>query len=216
MAEQTVKQTRKNSMEQGAIKELLDTDKFVNAMRKNLGLKEEHAKVCDLCEKTELKIKQVSVEDQQGNKGTKPVRYCSNCQRISKDPIKRQRWIEREHTLMDKEGIEMFITNVRGSADKIIFTSSFEEGEISKVMENFHKKISHELYESWNIYGIEKSSDAHKIVAITTNLVWAAFKRALGGETLETIGNMGDDRTLKRSESGGEKSDGLTGKLGWS
>lgn len=199
-------------MEQGAIRELLDSDEFVDAMRKNLGLKEEHAKVCDLCEKTELKIRQIQVEN--SNEAT-PVRYCTNCERISKDPIKRQRWIEREHTLMDKQGIEMFITNVRGSADKIIFTSSFDENEIAGVMQKFHKKIAHELYESWNTYGIEKTSDAHKIVAITTNLVWAAFKRALGGDTLEVIGNMGDDRTVKKSESG-QKSDGLAGKLGWS
>jgi len=196
VAEKTVESARQTSMDQGAIKELLESDAFVTAMRKNLGLKEQNIKVCDFCE-TETQIRQV--KDQEGN--ARAVHYCETCKEAKKDPLIKTRWIERDYSLMHKQGVEMFITNIRGSADKIHFTSNFTSSEISKIMENFHRKVADELYENWNDYGIKKYSSARKIAAITTNLVWAGYNRALDGKTLEGVVNMGDDRTVKKSST---------------
>jgi len=208
MSEKTVSQTHQSSMDQGAIKELLESEAFVDAMRKNLGLKEENVKVCDFCE-TEVNVKRLKAENYSQLKNDRAAHYCSKCRKVVNDPLVKTKWIERDHTLMDKQGVEMFITNIRGQADKIHFTSNFTTGEIQRIMEPLHRKIALELFQNWSKYGIENKAMAGKIVSITTNLIWAGYNRALEGKTLEGVVNMGDDRTVKKAESGRGKKGAL-------
>jgi len=143
------------------------------------------------------------------------VHYCPSSEKIVKNPMEKERWIEQEHSVMTREGVEMYISNVRGLADKIIFTSNFNNNQIRRVMRNYHKNLAEELYQNWNDYGMDSSAMAKKITGLTTDLIWAGYNRALEGATLEGVVSMGDDKTVKQARKGEKRGKRLRDRIGF-
>src|SRR6056297_908807 len=159
------------------VEELLDTEQFVASVRQNFGLTREQRTVCVHCG-------EVLKQNQEGR--------CISCG--NKASGKNQSvWIEKENNLMNKKGVEAFITTLRTHVDRNQITSNFKRGEIKRIMEDFHKKWALEIAREWDNYGVKNRPQAHKIVRDGTNVIWSLFKRAQDGDTIDIIGGISKD-----------------------
>jgi len=116
-------------------------------------------------------------------------------------------WEEREHNLLNKEGVENIVGLVRGIVDKNQTTSIYMDKEIKRVMKNLHRAVALELYENWGSYGIRKRGTAEKVMEIVTDNCYSAFKRAKDGRTLDVVGKttktVSKTRQEEENDSGG-------------
>jgi len=159
------------------VEELLDTEQFVASVRQNFGLTREQRTVCVHCG-------EVLKQNQEGR--------CISCGNKAEGK-KQGVWIEKENNLMNKKGVEAFITTLRTHVDRNQITSNFKRGEIKRIMEDFHKKWALEIAREWDNYGVKNRPQAHKIVRDGTNVIWSLFKRAQDGDTIDIIGGISKD-----------------------
>lgn len=159
------------------VEELLDTEKFVASVRQNFGLTREQRTVCVHCG-------EILKQNQDGR--------CINCGNKAEGKTQGV-WIEKENNLMNKKGVEAFITTLRTHVDRNQITSNFKRGEIKRIMEDFHKKWALEIAREWDNYGVKNRPQAHKIVRDGTNVIWSLFKRAQDGDTIDIIGGISKD-----------------------
>jgi ribosomal protein L37E len=169
--------TYQQSSDPSTVEEILDTEKFIASVRKHFGLTKEQRTICIHCGnqlyQTEDGKCQVCMNKAQGNK--------------------QQVWVEKENNLMNKRGVEAFITTLRTNVDRNQIASNFDRKEIKSIMEDFHKKWATEIAREWDGYGVKNKPQAHKIVRDGTNVVWALYKRAQDGDTLDMIGGISKD-----------------------
>lgn len=167
-------------MQQGSdpstVEEILDTEEFVASVRKQFGLTKEARTVCKHC----------------GNQLKQQNGKCLSCGNPAEGRSQRV-WVETENNLMNKRGVEAFITTLRTHVDRNQITSTFSRKEIKSIMEDFHKKWAMEIAREWDNYGVKNRPHAHKIVRDGTNVIWSLFKRAQDGDTLDTIGGISRD-----------------------
>lgn len=159
------------------VEELLDTEKFIASVRKHFGLTRETRTVCKHCGKQLI----------QTQTGT-----CSECNNPA-DGHKQKIWVEKENALMNKKGVDNFLTTLRTHVDRNQIASNFSRKEIRSIMEDFHKKWALELTREWDNYGITNKAQAHKIMLNGTNVIWSLFKRAQDGDTVDIIGGISKD-----------------------
>lgn len=159
------------------VEELLDTEKFIASVRKHFGLTRETRTVCKHCGK-----QLIQTENQR----------CSICGNPAEGQ-KKKIWVEKENALMNKKGVENFLTTLRTHVDRNQIASNFKRSEIKSIMEDFHKKWALELAREWDNYGITNKAQAHKIMINGTNVIWSLFKRAQDGDTVDIIGGISKD-----------------------
>lgn len=165
------------------VEELLDTEKFIASVRKHFGLTRETRTVCKHCGKQLIQTQ------------TNECSICGNPAEGQKQKI----WVEKENALMNKKGVENFLTTLRTHVDRNQIASNFKRSEIKSIMEDFHKKWALELAREWDNYGITNKAQAHKIMINGTNVIWSLFKRAQDGDTVDIIGGISKDvsKTLR-------------------
>jgi len=171
------------------VEEILDTEKFIASVRKHFGLTRETRTVCTHCGQ---------ILRQNNNR-------CVSCGNPA-DGQKQKTWVEKDNALMNKKGVEAFITTLRTHVDRNQIASNFDRKEIKSIMEDFHKKWALELAREWDNYGIKNKPQAHKIMVNGTNVIWSLFKRAQDGDTIDIIGGISKDvsKTV-RGEDGDDK-----------
>lgn len=190
---QQVNESVSDTGNQGSIKELLKTDKYLRSIKLNWGLTTEVQIFCANCDK----------ENYQGE--------CSRCG--STEKTKKNIWVESDEGIMNKRGVDNYISTISTFVDRNQITSDFSKKEIVSIMEDFHEQFAEEVFWEWHDYGIDNKPQGHKVVNVGTNIVWALFKRAQGGETLDSISGMGKD--VQKSVQKQEEDDnyGVLGRL---
>jgi len=158
------------------VEEILDTEQFIASVRKHFGLTRETRTVCTHC----------------GNILHQSNGQCLSCGNPA-DGNKQKTWVEKDNALMNKKGVEAFITTLRTHVDRNQIASNFDRKEIQSIMEDFHRKWALELAREWDNYGIKNKPQAHKIILNGTNVIWALFKRAQDGDTIDVIGGISKD-----------------------
>jgi ribosomal protein L37E len=159
------------------VEEILDTEKFIASVRKHFGLTKETRTVCTHCGNQ-------LYQTQDGR-----CQVCNN----PADGDKQKIWVEKENNLMNKRGVEAFITTLRTNVDRNQIASNFDRKEIKSIMEDFHRKWAMEIAREWDNYGVKNKPQAHKIVRDGTNVIWALYKRAQDGDTIDIIGGISKD-----------------------
>lgn len=159
------------------VEELLDTEQFVASVRQNFGLTREQRTICVHCG-------EILKQNQEGR--------CISCGNKAEGK-KQGVWIEKENNLMNKKGVEAFITTLRTHVDRNQITSNFTKQEIQNIMQDFHVKWALEIAREWDNYGVKNRPQAHKIVRDGTNVIWSLFKRAQDGDTIDIIGGISKD-----------------------
>lgn len=179
------------------VEELLDTEKFIASVRKHFGLGREQRTICEHCGN-------ILYRNQKGR-----CTACNNKAEGKKDRV----WVEKDNALMNKEGVESFITTLRTHVDRNQITSNFDQAEIQSIMEDLHWKWSLEVGREWDNYGIKNKPQAHRVVLTGTNVIWSLFKRAQDGDTMEAIAGIGKDvsKTVRGENQDGRKKLGLPG-----
>lgn len=175
------------------VKELLNTDKFIASIKRNFGLTKETRTICKHCGK----------QLYQNNEGR-----CMNCNNPA-DGVSQQIWVEKENAMMNKEGVDSFITTLRTHVDRNQITSNFDKKEIQNIMKDFHVKWAEEIAREWDNYGIKNKPQASKITRDGTNVVWSLFKRAQGGDTMDAISGLSKDVNKTVNETGEDNNSGL-------
>lgn len=178
----------------GSIEELLETEDYILSIKKNFGLTRERRLVCETC----------------GNQNSQGK--CENCG--GEDIAARNVWVEKKNGIMNKRGVDNYVSTLRTFVDRNQITSNFSKGEIVSVMRDFHEKFAEEIFWEWENYGIQNKAQAHKVVTAGTNVVWALYKRAEGGDTLDSISGMGKDvqkSVQKQEEDKGSSGLGIPG-----
>jgi len=176
------------------VREILNTEQFIASIRKNFGLTRETRTICTHCGNQLF-------QTQEGR--------CQVCNNPAEGETQRV-WVEKENNLMNKKGVDSFITTLRTHVDRNQITSNFEQKEIKNIMEDFHVKWAEELAREWDNYGIKNKPQAHKIVRDGTNVIWSLFKRAQDGDTMEAISGFAKDVSKTVNENQ-EEQDGPLG-----
>jgi len=173
--------------DESTVQELLNTEKFIASVRKHFGLTKEQRTICIHC-------------GQQLRQNNNACLACGNPAEGKSQKI----WVETENNLMNKRGVEAFITTLRTNVDRNQIASNFSRQEIKSIMEDFHKKWGLEIAREWDNYGVKNKPQAHKIVRDGTNVIWALFKRAQDGDTVEIIGGISRDvsKTVRDQNQG--------------
>jgi len=125
------------------------------------------------------------------------------------DGVSQQIWVEKENAMMNKEGVDSFITTLRTHVDRNQITSNFDKKEIQNIMQDFHVKWAEENAREWDNYGIKNKPQASKITRDGTNVVWSLFKRAQDGDTMDAISGLSKDVNKTLNETGEENNSGL-------
>lgn len=190
MAEQ-VREQMSSRKGDGSIKQLLETEQFIQSMKENFGLTRTRKLVCGRC------------REKQGNKP------CSNCGYDEIEAI--TVWEGKDDGIMNEQGAKSFISTLRTFVDRNQITSDFSSQEIQSIMMDFHEKFAEEIFWEWDKYGINNKAQAHKVITAGTGVVWSLFKRAQGGETLDSISGMGKDvqKSVQREEENNSSPFGL-------
>jgi hypothetical protein len=202
--EQTQRQVRQTSMDEGAIAQVLESEDFLDNLRQNFGLERHETQVCEVCGEPNPRPGKV----QKGGK-ERILFECERCEARRPSTNTDVEWLERENALMSKKGVDGVLQTIAGSVDRNQMLSDFDEPQIRNIMIPLHRKVSRELQANWSEYGLESRSAAHKVVTISTNAVWSVFKRAQGGATLDSVAGMGDDKTISKTETGDGDDGGL-------
>ena len=176
------------------VEELLDTEEFIASVRKHFGLTRETRTVCTHC----------------GNQLVVKKEQCMTCGNPA-DGTQQKIWVEKENALMNKKGVEAFITTLRTHVDRNQIASNFSKREIRSIMEDFHKKVAYELAREWDEYGIKNKPQAHKIVLNGSNVVWSLFKRSQDGDSMDIIGGISKDvsKTVRGENNDNNRGIGL-------
>lgn len=177
------------------VKELLNTDKYIASIRKNFGLTKETRTICKHC----------GNQLYQSNQGN-----CMNCNNPA-EGVQQRVWVEKENAMMNKEGVDSFITTLRTHVDRNQITSNFDKKEIRNVMQDFHVKFAEEIAREWDNYGVKNKPQAQNIVRDGTNVIWSLFKRAQGGDTMDAISGLSKDvnKTVNENQENNESTLGL-------
>lgn len=160
--------------------ELLDTDEFINSVRESFGLIREKRTVCIHCGEN---LRQVDGK-------------CVSCGNKAKGENTRV-WTEKENAVMNKKGVDSFLSTLRAHVDRNQITSNFSRSEIQSVMEDFHVTWAEEIAREWDNYGIKNKPQALKIHRDGCNIIWSLFKRAQNGNTMDIIGGLSKDISKK-------------------
>lgn len=188
-----VSQTNINqSGDDSTVQELLNTEKFIASVRKHFGLTKETRTICIHC----------------GNQLRQNNNQCLSCGNQA-EGRQQKVWVETENSLMNKRGVEAFITTLRTNVDRNQIASNFNRREIKSIMEDFHVKWAEEIAREWDNYGVKNKPQAHKIVRDGTNVIWSLFKRAQDGDTVEIIGGMSRDVSKTVREQNQEENNGI-------
>jgi len=175
------------------VEEILDTDKFIASVRKHFGLTKEKRTVCEHCGEQLYKM-----DDGR----------CANCGNTAQGQGK-MIWVETDNKLMNKRGVESFVTTLRTNVDRNQISSNFDRKEIKSIMEDFHKKWAMEISREWDNYGVKNKPQAHKIVRDGSNVIWALYKRAQDGDTLDMIGGISSDVSKTIREQNNDENTGI-------
>ena len=120
--------------------------------------------------------------------GLKPVRKV-------KEGEEYVQWVETEHNVLNKEGVERIVGLIRAFVDKNQTTSIYTEDQIQSIMEHLHVKVAREISEEWENYDVGKRGQADKVMAMVTNNVYSALNSSLEGKKLELVTNTAETKT---------------------
>lgn len=174
--------------------ELLDTEDFINSVKKSFGLTREKRTICSHC----------------GNPLKQVDGACINCGNPAKGETKRI-WVEKENAVMNKKGVDAFLSTLRAHVDRNQITSNFSRGEIQNIMEDFHVSWMEEIAREWDNYGIKNKQQADKVHRDGCNIIWSLFKRAQDGNTMDIIGGLSKDisKTVRGEDENKNRGIGL-------
>lgn len=122
---------------------------------------------------------------------------------------KKGEWILRHgaEPLINELGIHTLMSIARSHIDKNIHLSKFTEQQIYKVMKDLEIDIIWNIRNNWDRFGIRKAN-VDFIIDIVTNPIFAAFKRAEDGITLDMLRNT---QRIQNTMVADQKKHGLFG-----
>jgi len=124
------------SGDDSTVQELLNTEKFIASVRKHFGLTKEPRTVCVHC----------------GNQLKQANNKCLSCGNPAEGKTKKV-WVEQKNSLMNRRGVEAFVTTLRTNVDRNQIASNFDQKEIKNITKSRNKI---------NVYDERKTSYGNK------------------------------------------------------
>ncbi len=121
--------------------------------------------------------------------------------------------IAPEQAQLNDLGIRIVIDLLKFTLHKGMVLSDFDPKEISKLTQAFHKKLARELIVNWKDFGAKSPTLASDIAFKVASNVFAALKRAKGGNTFDRMSKSHIvSENVQKKTTGGQG--GFTNVLG--